>query len=528
MCRRCQVIILLLVALTGWMIPQEVAAQQERRERLYDQHLQKLIKDKIEYDVRNTNLLTTGNLSAEDLADLRTVTLRGASDDPFTFKRSIVDGSKTGGNTKTDYFYSIEFLGETPSRPLQLMRISEVKVVTLPQGAGTQGAMPETSRTWFNLEDILTAEGRIGNRQPETAALIPIQKVLGNLERKGKIQAKRQTTGERGPLASDESNREYIWSARVNDHHPFADLNDPDSRPLVLDLTFSSLAISHKSLYVGSESIGIHGFGFEAGFGDRVLNHVSFQSPMLSWGPRFLIFFKDAGEGGVDTSFFVDLRILGRTPMNTASFINSWRLHVASPVMSLDPPRLNVTSGVTFEVMTGLPYSRMPFLTFRYSGGSREFQSPYVRFGEGDSSFAYYSTRQWEGALSYFWAMDKAAFNRLRFDFGAGTYDVRRVLYTASGAVSNDVKARAMSQVQPLLALTYTHVSRRARFGAQVRMFDNRLTFSPWLKVFRSGLHEFRLEAVLMPRPVGRSLREWEVDHGNLVQVRYRYGFETN
>jgi len=85
-----------------------------------------------------------------------------------------------------------------------------------------------------------------------------------------------------------------------------------------------------------------------------------------------------------------------------------------------------------------------------------------------------------------------------------------------------------MSQVQPLLQLHYTHVSNRARFGAHVRFFDNRLTFTPWFKVFESGPHEVRLESILMPKPVGRSTREWEVDHGNLIQIRYRYGFDKN
>jgi len=135
---------------------------------------------------------------------------------------------------------------------------------------------------------------------------------------------------------------------------------------------------------------------------------------------------------------------------------------------------------------------------------------------------------QWEASLSYFWNVDRSMYNRFRFDVGAGTYDVRLVGYRPDGTVSSDAKVRGMSQVQPLLQLQYTHESNRARFGARVRFFDNRLTFTPWFKVFETGPHEVRLEAILMPRSVGRSLRVWEVDHGNLIQIRYRFGFDKN
>jgi len=220
--------------------------------------------------------------------------------------------------------------------------------------------------------------------------------------------------------------------------------------------------------------------------------------------------------------------VLARSPVNTASLIDRWHLNAASPVMNLDPPRLNTTPGAVVEITTGAPYYRLPFFTFLYAGGNTAYADPFVTFGSPGAEYAYYSVRKWEASLGYFWNTDEPMYNRFRFDIGAGTYDIRQVQYDAQGKYAADTKARGMSQVQPLLQLNYTHVSSRARSGANVRFFDNRLTFTPWLKIIDRGLHELRLEAIILPRPIGRSLHPWEAERANLLQLRYRYGFDKN
>lgn len=504
-----------------------------RRALLHERQMYALIDEKIGADAANTNLHGTYDLSYDDLGLLRGDTLAGIGGDRIMVRRDHATGGKTGTKSVT-YRYRILYLPETEESRMQVVRITEFVTERTTRQMSFEGGQHDStdvveSMHVLSLEDILALEqDRRNGKGPLGQDLWDL--IIG-LERKGRTAPLRRKESGILPVTPDhivaESNRDYMRFARVNDRHPFADLARAE-RPISIEATFSTLTVSHKRLYVGSESIGIHGFGLEAGFGDRVLNHVSFQSPVLTWGLRFLVFFNDARGSLIDSSFFLDMRILGRTPMNTASLIDRWRLHVASPVMSLDRPKLNVTPGATIEIMTGSPYNRVPFITFLYSGGAKEYGSPNVRLPLGDSSQAYYSTRQWEASLSFLWNVDRAMYNRFRLDVGAGTYDVRQVLYTAGGGVAADLKMRAMSQVQPLLQLHYTHVSNRARFGARVRLFDNRLTFMPWFKVFESGAHEVRLESILMPRPVGRSLRVWEVDHGNLVQIRYRYGFDKN
>jgi hypothetical protein len=526
-------VILCIVSLGLARATADGGGDETRRAVIHERQMYALIEQKIKTDGPNTNLLGTFDLSNKDFGSLSGDTLAGPAGDRIVIRGDVSSGGKTGSKSIT-YRYRLLYLPDSEDMPLQVVRLIELVTERSSRMLSFEGGERDTTEVTqslhiLTLEDILFLEQADRGEKPRLKA--ELEKMILGLERRGRTTPLRRKESGILPGTPDyvlaASNRDYARFARVNDRHPFADLERAE-RPVSIEATFSSLTLSHKRLYVGSESIGIHGFGIEAGFGDRVLNHVAFQSPVLTWGLRFLVFFNDARGSLIDSSFFLDMKILGRTPMNTAAFIDRWRLHVASPVMSLDRPRLNVTSGATFEIVTGSPYYRVPYLSFLYSGGGKEYSSPYVRLPQGDSSKAYFSTRQWEASLAFFWNADRAMYNRFRIDLGAGTYDVREVLYGVNGGVVADRRRRSMSEVQPLLQLQYTHVSNRARFGARLRFFDNRLTFTPWFKVFDSGPHEVRLESILMPKPVGRSTREWEVTHGNLIQIRYRYGFDKN
>ena len=544
----------MMTALLGWLLACVLVAPQAgddeatgRRESIRTRRLYDLIKEKVTTDARNTNLMETDDLTFYDLAPLQGETLEGGDGNTMTFRKDVTSGGKTGLRKET-YRYRISYLPATFDMPLQIMRVVEtVRTESTRRlsfqgtdAAAEAGGQNEVDTTVtehiLDLEDILllqsraTAKGGTGDR-PGSVQYAALEQVLVGLERKGRVSALRakESGNELDPrfYNTSESNRDFIRYARVNDHHPFADIVR-EERPYSLEATFSSLTFGHKFLYAGVETIGIHGFGFEMGFGDRVLNLVSFQSPALTWGVRLLLFFNDARGSLIDSSFFLNLKVLARSPVNTASLIEQWHLNAASPVMNLDPPRLNTTPGAVVEVTTGAPYYRLPFFTFMYAGGNNELGDPYVKFGSPGAEYAYYSVKQWEASLGYFWNTDEPMYNRFRFDIGAGTYDIRQVQYDAQGKYATDTKVRGMSQVQPLLQVNYTHVSGRARFGATVRFFDNRLTFTPWLKIIDRGLHELRLEAIILPRPIGRSLHAWEAERANLLQLRYRYGFDKN
>lgn len=299
--------------------------------------------------------------------------------------------------------------------------------------------------------------------------------------------------------------------------------NPHSSESYSIDATWSSLKVSLGFASAG-QWLGVHSFGFEIGFGDRILNLLSVQSPYLSWGGRLLVFF-EGKDTRLDSSFFFDLRILGRSPINTQSFLTKWKLDKASPVVSFDRSLVNVTSGVTIDLHTGRPFSeRLPFLSLYYSGGPKNFDRPFATFDADMRRFAYFSTIQWEAALSYFWYLDQRGYNSLRLDIGAGAYNIWLVeLDTLNKARSYEL-ILPLTNVKALLAFDYLHDSQSARFGIRTRIFDNRFTFHPWLKVYRSEPHEVRLEFAWLTRVLGRSVQPWEVEQGSILYVRYRYG----
>jgi hypothetical protein len=543
-----------MTALCGWLLALVLVAPQagddetrDRRESIRTRRLYDLINEKVATDARNTNLVETDDLTFYDLSPLQGETLQGSDGNSITIQKDVTSGGKTGLRKET-YRYRISYLPATFDMPLQIMRVVETvrtestrrlsfQGTDAAAGSGKRNEVDTTvTEHSLDLEDILLLQSRATPSGGAGGTLTisqydALEQLLITLERKARVSPLRakESGNEIDPhfYNTAESNRDFIRYARVNDHHPFADIVR-DERPYSIEATFSSLTFGHKLLYAGAETIGIHGFGFEMGFGDRVLNLISFQSPALTWGVRLLLFFNDARGSVIDSSFFLNVRVLGRSPVNTASLIDRWHLNAASPVMNLDQPRLNTTPGTVVEITTGAPYYRLPFFTFLYAGGNTEYADPFVKFGSPGAEYAYYSVRQWEASLGFFWNTDEAMYNRFRFDIGAGTYDIRQVQYDSQGKYATDTKARGMSEVQPLLQVNYTHVSGRARFGANVRLFDNRLTFTPWLKIIDRGLHELRLEAIILPRPIGRSLHPWEAERANLLQLRYRYGFDKN
>ncbi len=321
-------------------------------------------------------------------------------------------------------------------------------------------------------------------------------------------------------------NQDYLNYARVHSSFPFEKVFFIE--PLALDVTFSRLSFSSR-IFSERTWLGVRGFGVDFGFGDRVLNLLSYQAPYLSWGIRFLIV-PAGSNANIDTSFFIDLHIRGRSPVNTGSFIIHANLHRATPVFALHPAKLNVTSGVSFEAQVGRPFNdRLPFMSFYYSGGAKDFAKPHTIFTENGLPSAYFSTIQWEAAFSYFWNFDNASYNRMRLDIGAGSYNVWQVHYDSTkNSVLSSSLISALTQVRPLVALTYTHASDDARLGAGIRFFDNRLTLTPWIKVFESTPHQVRVEFMAVTRSVGRSSLPWEAERGSLLQLRYRFGFDEN
>ncbi len=301
-------------------------------------------------------------------------------------------------------------------------------------------------------------------------------------------------------------------------------VGNPHTRePYAIDATWSAVRVS-LGFASTDQWLGIHSFGFEMGFGDRVLSLLSYQSPYLAWGGRLLLFFEGKGSR-FDSSFFFDVRIRGRSPVKTQRFVQRWKLHKASPIASLDKGLINVTSGAAIELRTGRPFNeRMPFFAFYYSGGPKNFDHPSTSFMRGTKRLAYFSTIQWEAVLGYYWYLDDKSYNTIKLDIGAGSYNIWLAELDSLNTARSYEQVLPLTNVKALLAFDFLHDSHSARFGVRTRLFDNRLTLQPWLKIFRNEPHELRLEFSWLTRVFGRSALPWEVEQGSILHVRYRYG----
>jgi hypothetical protein len=186
------------------------------------------------------------------------------------------------------------------------------------------------------------------------------------------------------------------------------------------------------------------------------------------------------------------------------------------------------------EVSVGTRFfdGRLPFVTLYYAGGTRNFDNPMISHTVGSEERAYFTTTQLEAYLSYFWKMDRRGFNRFRLDLGAGSHDLWDVAYDSLHHAGTATQLLGTNNLQVLVGLDYSHNSSEdptqylplTEFGVRTRFFFNRLTVNPWIKIFKSGSHELRLEFAAVTTPIGRTLFDWEAQKASMMILRYRYG----
>jgi hypothetical protein len=304
-----------------------------------------------------------------------------------------------------------------------------------------------------------------------------------------------------------------------------------------LDLSFSKIAAAHELLY-SETALGIPGFGVEVGFDDPVLNLMPYQSPAISWGGRLLL--NTTGEkGDILDRDFMELKLFGRSRFNAHEFSRTMGgfKYLFTPLVTSETPTLNVAvPGYGFEIRTS-KWWNLPYLNFYYAGGSRTYTDPVYGFGPEAQRYAYWSTIQWRGSMSFYFNLDSQPefyianssgkrLNTVRLDLGVGTYNVARVGYDSAGGVASSATVLRTSRVQPYVAAEYAHASQvKTAFGAKAVYFDNRVILTLWLSLFKLGNHELRVEGTDIVGPFGRARFEWETAGGAFMQFRYRLGF---
>lgn len=354
---------------------------------------------------------------------------------------------------------------------------------------------------------------------------------------------------------ADQSNRDQLEYLKINSNHSLAEkvtlAGGSNARTGALATTITTVStksyldvsLTHAPILLTSlsfserniswKALGLKGFGLEVSQGeDRILNMLPIQTPYVSIGGRLLLDFSDTSHIDLDSSFFLDTKILVRQPLNVRSWIDRNKLNRSKSLMYIALPKMNFGSGVTLDVSTSkIPFGgqlaeKLPVMNFYGSFGFKAFSDPAFTIRDAGERYTYYSDNQWEVSTSFFLKVDQRGYNRFKIDVGAGGYDIVKVGYDEQTRVISTHEMISLTSPQFMMAVNYSHQSSNTGYGITVRAFDNRVNSLFWMKILQNTLGgEFRVECKFISPLVGRHQRAWETDGGNLVQLRYRTGF---
>lgn len=279
-----------------------------------------------------------------------------------------------------------------------------------------------------------------------------------------------------------------------------------------IDASFSHVSFYHKQMDFGFSSLS-----GEINMGARALNMIPYESMTMSLGVRSLIAInKIPNTQSLKNDFILDAKLMGRMRVNTSSLFGKM------PFMFGAKPILNVGPGFIIDV-TGTKGFDLPFFNFYCSIGSEDAQKPYVSFGNVDTSHAFFSFKQWEAAMYFYWNSSEDRTLRYRMEIGMGNYDVYRADYNNRVLQTSKM---IYNKIQPLVGLQINFAPQNIDFlSISSRFNDGKISLQVWMKLleFADG-HVFRLETFYVTAPMFRNRYSWEpMESSSLVQVRYRY-----
>lgn len=320
---------------------------------------------------------------------------------------------------------------------------------------------------------------------------------------------------------SGENNKDFVNFMYMNSNHKYPKQKPVNvvrrgrEKPVDAETEFSiSASLSHVTFTHKIVQFPYYMLSAELNFGDDFLNLVPYENMSASFGVRGLIRFSEK-ELDIEKDIILDIRLMGRQKLDFSGAAT--RL----PFVFTDPPKLNVSSGVAFDIYTSSLYNS-PFMNLYFSFGSKDFSNPYVNFGRRDSTWSYFTSTQWRYLFSFYWnATEKAEF-RLKMDIGLGAHDiVKAVKYKRKYA-----EFLMQNKIQPIFGFNLAFVPRNSELiNLGIRYYDNVIKGDIWFKVVEFDSHLFRVGGVFLSGPLFRKVKQWENDGGGMMQIHYRYGF---
>ncbi|GJQ63811.1 MAG: hypothetical protein SCALA702_28640 [Melioribacteraceae bacterium] len=278
-------------------------------------------------------------------------------------------------------------------------------------------------------------------------------------------------------------------------------------------------SLAHASFYHKEMDLDFTILSAEMSMESDLLNLHPWQSMALNIGGRGL-FFITGDKKRMKNDLVIDAKIMGRFAVGSESVAS------AMPFVGSDKPKLNVGTGLSFDIST-TRYFDIPFLNLHFVTGGKNFDNPGVSFGSADSSYAFFTFNEFATTFSFYWNDSDEKLLRFRMDFGLGTYNVVKATYYKGSVSSNEV----YNKWQPIINFNLAFVPKQKRidneiFGANLRIFDSVLKADFWLKLLElEGGHKFRFVTGIIFSPLYRSTHEWENSGSTMFGVRYRYGF---
>lgn len=485
----------------------------------------KLIERKIEYD--------------SDYLDIYSVEWAPSAEDTITFNQVFpkADGTSFRFNNSEGNLYYFFFLKNLPgSDSLTLIRVdhqlspnatvaeegffaglsnqdNEVRI-NVALSFRDLNEMYFSNRTAYDSLVMMT-ESFVQKTEPLSELNIPIEDIEIN---------------SRGFTSMD--NSDYLRYQFTNSRHMYPKTGIEERQQNVsLRKRKSSIARFNSNFQIDASFYGVTFYhnvmnleysimGVEVSVDDQMMNLQPWLSMTMSAGLRSLIYVSQDQKNSLN-DIVLDLRVLGRFKLNSSSFVQDL------PFLFIEKPKLNLASGVVADLHTSKIYG-FPFLNLYFAYGPDNYDNPALSFGEIDSAFAYFSTKQWSATMSFYWNTSTSKTIRFRFDIGAGSYNIVKAVYEDEVPIQTE---NMFNRIHPVVVLGFQFVPQYKNrdnelFSAKTRWFDNVLKTDLWMKVFEiDGGHTFRLEASFLSSPMYRGLHEWESGSSSYVGLRYKYGY---
>ncbi len=289
-----------------------------------------------------------------------------------------------------------------------------------------------------------------------------------------------------------------------------------------LDASLYSLSFSHKFM-----RFGIGGASLELDVEEPLLNLLPLQSMLLDAGFRTVFMLGDKKTPKKNT--YIDAKFQLRYFMSKETALDGqWQFN-NFPLIFSDDLRLNTTTGVLADFSVTRPFT-LPFMRFYFTVSDDDFTSPNAVLSgnpeiNNGGRYAYFTQNQFLYTMSFFWNGDEKMENMFKMDVGIGYHDIRCVEYGSGYAIRSS--RLVYDKMQPYVKFYYTFApSNVPLFNVNVKVYDSQATIGGWFRIFQTkdAVHNVRFDFQYITAPIGRELRDWEVNGGLALNLRYRYG----